>query len=90
MRGVGALRTVLECWNPESRPTESDMETLLVQVLRDRGCAELVTQFEVRGRGGELVARVDVAIPEWNVVIEYDSKQEHSDETRRNWRHLIG
>jgi very-short-patch-repair endonuclease len=80
VRGVTALRTVLERWNPESRPTESDMETLLVQVLRDRRCPELVTQFEVRDRQGALVARVDVAIPEWRIVIEYDSKQEHSDE----------
>jgi very-short-patch-repair endonuclease len=80
VRGVAALRTVLERWDPERRPTESDMETLLVQVLRDHGCPELVTQFEVLDREGTFVARVDVAIPEWKIAIEYDSKQEHSDE----------
>jgi hypothetical protein len=80
VRGVAALRTALEIWNPESRPTESEMETLLIQVLRDQGCPEVVTQFSVLDRHGAFVARVDAALPEWRIAIEYDSKQEHSDE----------
>ncbi|MDQ1480529.1 MAG: hypothetical protein QOI44_1390, partial [Actinomycetota bacterium] len=80
VRGVAALRTALEIWNPENRPTESEMETLLIQVLRDQGCPEVVTQFSVLDRHGAFVARVDAALPEWRIAIEYDSKQEHSDE----------
>ncbi len=56
------------------------METLLIQVLRAQGCPEPVTQYEVRNRAGVVVARADAAIPEWSIAIEYDSKQEHSDE----------
>jgi len=80
LKGVRALRVVLDSWDPASRPTESEMETRLVQVLRDHGCPEPVTQFEVRDAAGELVARTDAALPQWRIVIEYDSKQEHSDE----------
>jgi hypothetical protein len=80
VRGVAALRTALEIWNPESRPTESEMETLLIQVLRDQDCPDVVTQFSVLDRHGAFVARVDAALPEWRIAIEYDSKQEHSDE----------
>jgi hypothetical protein len=80
VRGVKALRTALETWNPDSRPTESEMETLLIQVLRDQGCPEVVTQFDVLDRHGVFVARVDAALPDWRITIEYDSKQEHSDE----------
>ena len=78
--GIQALRIALDRWDPESRPTESEMETLLVQVLRDRGLPEVTTQFDVCDKRGELVARTDAAIPEWRVTIDYDSKQEHSDE----------
>lgn len=56
------------------------METLLLQILREHGCPDPVSQFEVRNRRGDLVARVDLAIPQWSITIEYDSKQEHSDE----------
>jgi hypothetical protein len=80
LRGVPALRVALARWNPESRATDSEMETLLVQILRDHGCPEPTTQFDVLDRAGAFVARVDVAIPEWNIAIDYDSKQEHSDE----------
>jgi very-short-patch-repair endonuclease len=80
VRGVQALRSALEQWDPAQRPTDSDMETWLLQMLRDRGCPEATTQFEVLDRHGLFVARVDAALPEWRIAIEYDSKQEHSDE----------
>jgi len=56
------------------------METLLLQILREHGCPDPVPQFNVHNQRGDLVARVDAAIPKWNITIEYDSKQEHSDE----------
>jgi very-short-patch-repair endonuclease len=56
------------------------METLLVQALRRHGLPDPVTQFEVRDEFGNVVAQADAAYPQWRVTIEYDSRQEHSDE----------
>jgi hypothetical protein len=83
LRGVAALRRELERWNPATQPTESEMETLLVQTMRDRGLPELALQFEVFDERGLFVARTDAAIPQWKVTIEYESMQEHLDEFQR-------
>jgi very-short-patch-repair endonuclease len=80
LRGVTALRTVLEQWDPSQRATESNMETLLLQILRDGGHPNAIPQFEITDDRGFVVARVDMALPEWLIAVEYDSKQEHSDE----------
>jgi very-short-patch-repair endonuclease len=80
LKGVSALREVLERWDPQSRPTESDMETLLLQTLRNHCLPEPVVQFEVRDSGHHLIARTDAAFPKARLAIEYDSDQEHSDE----------
>jgi very-short-patch-repair endonuclease len=80
LKGVGALREALERWDPESRPTESDMETMTVQALRKNGLPEPVVQHVVLDATGRFVARTDAAYPSARVAIEYDSKQEHSDE----------
>ncbi len=56
------------------------METRLLQMLRTRGFPEPVLQYEVFDRAGRFVARVDAALPEYGILIEYDSKQEHSSE----------
>jgi hypothetical protein len=78
--GVKATRYALAEWDPRSRPTHSDMETMLVQTLRDHGLPEPVTQFSVLDRAGNLIATTDGALPRWKITIEYQSKQEHSDE----------
>jgi very-short-patch-repair endonuclease len=78
--GVVVFREALERWQPSTRPTESEMETLLLQTLRRAGLPEPVLQYEVFEPAGRFVARVDAALPEHRVLIEYDSKQEHSDE----------
>jgi very-short-patch-repair endonuclease len=80
LRGVAALRVALDRWEQGSSPTASDPETLLVQLLRERGLPEPVVQYEVRDDRGALIARVDAAYPEARIAIEYDSKQEHSNE----------
>jgi very-short-patch-repair endonuclease len=80
VRGTRAMRSALERWDPTQTPTESDMETLLLQAIRGHGLAEPVLQFEVRDRRGAVVARVDAAYPDMLLTLEYDSKQEHSDE----------
>jgi hypothetical protein len=78
--GVVVFRAALERWQPSTPPTESDMETLLLQTLRRAALPEPVLQYEVFDQSGRFVARVDAALPEYRVLIEYDSKQEHSDE----------
>jgi hypothetical protein len=71
---------------PESAP-----ERRLAHALVRQGLPEPVVQFEVRDPDGRLVARCDLAYPQWNIVIEYDSVQEHTgraallrDSARRN------
>ena len=99
--GVKTLRSALEVWDPTQRATDSEMETRLLQLLRSSGLTNAVPQFEIHDATGSLVARVDVALPGQKIAIEYDSKQEHSDEfqlahdaRRRNrivangWRHI--
>jgi len=80
LKGVRALRVTLDRWDPSSRPSESDMETMLLQTVRQHGLPEPTLQYEVRDRDGHLLGRVDAAYPSARIAIEYDSKQEHSDE----------
>jgi len=80
LKGVKALRIVLERWDPDSRPTESEMETMLLQTVRRNGLPEPVVQHEVRDALDRLIARTDAAYPSARIAIEYDSIQEHSDE----------
>jgi very-short-patch-repair endonuclease len=80
LRGVKALRSVLDEWNPQSRATESEMETMLLQALRDHHLPEPTVQYAALDARGGLVARADVAFPAHRIVVEYDSMQEHSDE----------
>ena len=80
LKGVRALREVLDRWDPASRPTESEMETLLLRALRENALPEPVVQYDVCDLAGRFIARADAAYPSWHIAIEYDSKQEHSDE----------
>jgi hypothetical protein len=80
VRGVRVMRAVLDAWDPSQQPTESEMETRLLQVFSDGGFPRPVPQFEILDRNGGFVARVDVALPDLRIAIEYDSMQEHSDE----------
>jgi hypothetical protein len=79
-RGVRVLEEVLELWRPDSRPTASEMETRLLQVLRAAGLPDPIVQFDVLDEFGNLVATADLGMPWWDLVLEYDSIQEHSDE----------
>jgi len=80
VRGVKVLRAVLEQWDPTERPTESEMETMLLQILRAHGLPEPVIQFDVVDDDGHFIARTDAALPQWRITLEYQSKQEHSNE----------
>jgi hypothetical protein len=80
VRGVKALRVALERWNPNQRATESEMETTLFQMLRERGLPEPIVQYEVHDEHGRFVARTEFGWPLLRATLDYDSKQEHSDE----------
>ncbi len=78
--GVGTLRRLVDARTPDRKPPESEMETVLLQVIRRNGLPEPVTQFEIR-RAGRFVARVDAAYPQWHIAIEYDSYRHHTGRT---------
>jgi hypothetical protein len=88
--GVGVLRRIVDERDPDRRITESDMEFLMLQVLRANGLPEPVVQYEIR-HNGRFVARVDAAYPQWNIALEYESFEWHMgraahvrDNARRN------
>ena len=88
--GAGVLRTILQARDPNRAPSESEMETLLLKVLRDNGLPAPVPQYEVYD-GDRFVARVDAAYVDAQIAIEYESVQEHAgrrglerDNPRRN------
>jgi hypothetical protein len=75
--GVRPLRSLLDAKSPARAVPESEMETMMLQVLRRNGLPEAISQFEIR-TGGQFVARVDAAYPDWCIALEYDSYQEHT------------
>lgn len=75
--GIGTLRRLLASRGPERKPTESEMETRMLQVIRQHGLPEPVTQYEIHQKGA-FVARADAAYPQWRIAIEYQSYQEHT------------
>jgi very-short-patch-repair endonuclease len=90
--GGPVLRGLLEARAPDRRPTDSDMESRLVQAIRLHGLPEPVTQHEVWD-GGHFVARVDLAYPDVRIAIEYDSDEFHTGRVAadrdRSRRHLL-
>jgi putative AbiEi antitoxin of type IV toxin-antitoxin system len=81
--GVRVLREVLARWDPALAHTDSDMETLLMQLLHRAGYQDARPQYELFDARGRFVARFDIGLPGSNVGVEYDSDQEHSDEMSR-------
>ncbi|MFI5054046.1 MAG: hypothetical protein ACHQDE_06760 [Acidimicrobiia bacterium] len=93
--GVGVLRSILD-ERAGRAPTESERETLLLDVLRKNGLPPPVVQFEVR-EGGAFVARLDAAYPDAKIAIEYESYEHHTgklalvrDSARRNRLIAVG
>jgi hypothetical protein len=76
----------------DGAPTpESAAERQLARALVGQGLPDPEVQFVVRDTDGRVVARCDLAYPQWRIVIEYDSVQEHTgrgallrDSARRN------
>jgi very-short-patch-repair endonuclease len=74
--GIGPLRALLIDRDPSLAPAESDLETLLLRILRQAGLPEPVRQFEVVV--GETEFRLDVAYPELKIFLEGDGFGAHT------------
>lgn len=71
--GSTRIRRVLALRPIGAPPTESLLETLMVQLIRKvPGLPPPVRQYEVRNAHGTLVARVDLCWPEFGLFIELD------------------
>jgi hypothetical protein len=88
--GVGVLRSIMRSRDPERAPSESEMELLLLKILRANGLPDPVPQHSIFD-GRRFVARVDFAYVDAKIAIEYESFQEHAnrlglerDNPRRN------
>jgi very-short-patch-repair endonuclease len=89
--GGRRFRQVIEARSQGSALPESVPERLLADMLVRQGLPAPQHQFVIRDAAGGFVARVDLAYPEWAVVIEYDSVEHHTgtpahirDSARRN------
>jgi hypothetical protein len=78
--GIATTRTVLDRWDPTLKPAESPPELDLIHLLEEAAFGRVMPQFEIRDRAGVFIARVDAGLPDFRVVVEYESDQEHSDE----------
>ncbi len=79
-RGVRRIRRVLALRPPGAPPTESLLETLMVQLIRTvPGIPAPTRQVEVFYEDGRLIARVDLAWPELGLFIELDGEH-HADQ----------
>jgi very-short-patch-repair endonuclease len=76
-RGVGALRRLLDARDPKKAPPESVLEARLIRLLQRARLPEPTRQFEIREQG-KLLARVDLAYPDFCLAIEADGYRYHS------------
>lgn len=78
--GTARIRRVLALRPPGAPPTESLLETLMVQLARDVAeVGEVERQRVVRDEHGNFVARVDLSRPDIGFFIELDGQQ-HKDQ----------
>ncbi|MGH9137216.1 MAG: hypothetical protein ACRD0G_09245 [Acidimicrobiales bacterium] len=80
-QGLARLRRVLEVWTPGIKPG-SVAEIRLPRLLSESGLDEIETQHRVYSGDGELVGRLDVAIPRLCAGLEYDGLSSHNP---RRW-----
>jgi hypothetical protein len=70
------LLGALEVWRPGA-PPGSPPEALLQRRLKEWGFPPAQRQVEARNADGRLLARADLGIVEWKVLLEYDSDEHH-------------
>jgi very-short-patch-repair endonuclease len=89
--GIGPLRALLVERDPSLAPAASDLETLLLRILREHGLPEPVRQHVVEVGG--LVFRLDVAYPDRKIFLEGDGFGVHTTrrafETDRDRQNLL-
>jgi very-short-patch-repair endonuclease len=78
--GSVTLRRLVQGRLGSHRPTDSEMETKLLQAIRAAGLPEPVVQYEIWS-GSRFVGRVDFAYPDAKIAIEYDSDEHHTGRT---------
>jgi very-short-patch-repair endonuclease len=78
-RGPGVLLEVVDRRPPGAPPTESDLETCLLQLSRRAGMSEPERQWELRANGR--IYRLDFAWPDCRFALEGDGAETHA--TRR-------
>jgi hypothetical protein len=76
--GGRRFRAAVEARSVTSALPESVPERLLANMLVRQGLLAPVHQFMIRDDSGGFVARVDLAYPEWMIVVEYDSIEHHT------------
>jgi very-short-patch-repair endonuclease len=94
-RGCGAMSEVLQVLDPLVQRAESELELVLLTIIRDHGLPLPVVQYEVDAGGRSF--RLDVAYPEHRLFIEGDGFGVHgtrsafeSDRWRQNLLVLEG
>lgn len=80
-RGRSHLRVLLEEYAPVG--TESALETIVWELVRDEGLPPPTPQHVIRDPDGTFVARADFAYPEARLAIEAESYKHHSNP--RDW-----
>ena len=78
--GAGKVRALLEQQTPGERPTESDLETLFFQLLRDAALSMPTRQVWVRS--GAIRHRIDFAYPQRKLGIELLGAKFHFGEPK--------
>lgn len=78
--GIRNLRAVLAKRPAGIEPTESELETRFLQLIRRWGLPDPVRQFVLRD-GRRFVARIDLAYPEHRIAVELDGFSWHSSRT---------
>ncbi len=74
-RGATRIRRVLALRPPGVPPTESLLETLMVQLIRTEPCLPTpARQVVVLNKWEQFVARVDLAWPEYGIFLELDGQ----------------
>lgn len=84
--GSPVIHRVLAQRPPGAPPTESLLETLMVQLARSIGVPPPTRQLRVTNRHGEFVARVDLCWPEFGVFLELDGEQHKKQPKYDAWR----
>lgn len=78
LRGMRKLRPILldRLGDGASAPTESELEALAEEILREVELPEIVRQAPIPWAPGS--GRVDLFIPDWRLVIELDGRHWHA------------